>query len=333
MGNKDNEDRITTNTDLNSCKPDHCIALPKIGTTHVNEQICVMAENQIYITSGEFELFVDIPSNYRAIHMSRNIEALHNILWTIEDGRTSLNQIVLEDICPRIVVELLRRHEYSQNAYASLLLDYYIPKTAPVHKDEQREMYRIKLGSHAERQSDKSKMRYLLEAEVMGISACPSAQRYIEQKEQAEMGYSANQRFLWGKTTHPTHMQRVRARVCIEDSDPIRISVKDYIILIEDQMSSATFGLLKRDDEGEIISKALHHPRFIEDIARDVLYALSKEKNINSTSIIDLKVESEESIHKHNASVEITSTIGEIIKECEIGNKTTNTVKKNTFSR
>ena len=62
--------------------------------------------------------------------------------------------------------------------------------------------------------------------------------------------------------------------------------------------SAPIIELLKRPDEKTVTEEAYENPKFCEDIARDVARAVEKFEGVENYSIV---VESEESIHDHNA--------------------------------
>jgi len=57
------------------------------------------------------------------------------------------------------------------------------------------------------------------------------------------------------------------------------------------------FPLLKREDEKFVTEYAYDHPKFVEDILRDVITALRADPRVRQFSV---RVDSLESIHNHN---------------------------------
>ncbi|TLZ54773.1 MAG: GTP cyclohydrolase I FolE2 [Methanobacteriota archaeon] len=78
-------------------------------------------------------------------------------------------------------------------------------------------------------------------------------------------------------------------------------------------LSAPTFGLLKRPDEGRLVEMAHRNPKFVEDVVRDVLERLLKRyPKMPDGTWVRVKSEAEESIHKHNAFAERSTTFGEL---------------------
>jgi len=78
-------------------------------------------------------------------------------------------------------------------------------------------------------------------------------------------------------------------------------------------MSSPTYGLLKRPEEGRLVEAAHRNPRFVEDVVREVLARiLRRYRRLPDGALVSVKSESEESIHKHDAYAERTTTLGEL---------------------
>ena len=75
--------------------------------------------------------------------------------------------------------------------------------------------------------------------------------------------------------------------------------------MIEGASSSPLYTLLKREDEKFITEHAYENPRFVEDVIRELAVTLDNEDRITWYRI---SVESQESIHDHNAFAEIERT-------------------------
>ena len=76
------------------------------------------------------------------------------------------------------------------------------------------------------------------------------------------------------------------------------------IELVEAASSCDVFSVLKRVDEKFVTEKAFDHPKFVEDIVRDIAQQLNSDDNITWFSV---SAENFESIHNHSAYASITS--------------------------
>ena len=69
----------------------------------------------------------------------------------------------------------------------------------------------------------------------------------------------------------------------------------------------------KRPEEARLVENAHRKPRFVEDVVREVLARILKRyPDLPDAAKVSVKSESEESIHKHNAFAERTTTLGEL---------------------
>jgi GTP cyclohydrolase-4 len=99
----------------------------------------------------------------------------------------------------------------------------------------------------------------------------------------------------------------------VEVPERVEIEADDLIDIVEGSLSSPTYGILKRKDEAKVVLKAHEHPKFVEDVVRDILgKVLRKYKNLDDSVHVTVRSESEESIHKHNAFAERVTTLGEL---------------------
>ena len=135
------------------------------------------------------------------------------------------------------------------------------------------------------------------------MTACPCAREVIKtigKYESAEIP--------------PTHNQRNITTLLIEvPGDDKSVDANDLIEIVEQSFSSPTFSILKRKEEGQLVFDAHKNPKFVEDVARDILSEiLKKYKNLPDDVIVVVRSESEESIHKHNAFAERVTTLGEL---------------------
>lgn len=92
------------------------------------------------------------------------------------------------------------------------------------------------------------------------------------------------------------HNQRTIVRIRMRPSDTVWI--EELAALVERNASCDLYSLLKRPDEKFVTEKAYENPKFVEDVARDVFCELDKHPAIAD---FDVAVESQESIHNHNA--------------------------------
>lgn len=298
--------------DINDQRPITSIGIQRVGVVGVRTPICILINEQPVCCTGEFELSVGLSSQYRAVHMSRHIEALHDALCLDSDRGFPLRPLLPHDICQRLVDELLRRHDYACSADASVKFEYFVDRLSPTRQRKHPEPYWVELSGHAARRDADIDTNHSMCIEAVGISTCPCAQNYLRHELARALPLIEGNPQNPGATEAliPTHMQRAIAMVQLSGTHDFPMSLDELILLTEEQMSGRTHALLKRDDEAHTIREALQQPKFVEDIARDIVGALLDVPGIRDETRVTVSVETQESIHKHNAYARIDSHIG-----------------------
>ena len=92
------------------------------------------------------------------------------------------------------------------------------------------------------------------------------------------------------------HNQRAWAKIRIRSTQPVWI--EELVEMAEKGASTPLYSLLKRPDEKCVTEMAYENPRFVEDAVREIALQLNGDPRIDWYTVT---VESEESIHNHNA--------------------------------
>jgi GTP cyclohydrolase-4 len=115
-----------------------------------------------------------------------------------------------------------------------------------------------------------------------------------------------------------SHNQRNRTRLVLEMGDESEIEVDDLIEAIELAQSSPTYAILKRGDEGQVVLNAHRHPKFVEDVIRDLLSSLpDRFPSLPDTVVVRAGTISEESIHTYNVEASHRISFGELRRSAE----------------
>jgi GTP cyclohydrolase-4 len=94
------------------------------------------------------------------------------------------------------------------------------------------------------------------------------------------------------------------------------VDARDLITLAENAMSSENYALLKRPDELYIVNKAHSNPRFVEDVAREILRSVvEKYSDLPEDTFVWVRQRNEETIHKYDVEAEGWGTLGELRSE------------------
>ncbi len=302
--------------DIQANQPEIPITLTRVGVTDVKKLVEVARKNKRPIVLlSMFDIFVDLPSDRKGANLSRNFEAIDEVL----EEMIASPVYEIEDLCGEVAKRLIGRHEYALNAEVRMRSEYVLKRETPQTKIKCQEVVNIFAEAKAIRGKDLT-IRKLVGAEVLGITACPCAQEIMRDKAKKELvnlgvGNDVIKKFL-NRVPMPTHNQRGRGVISIEVHDSNFVSIDKIIEIIEDSMSSQMFELLKRSDEAAVVEKAHKNPKFVEDCVRTMAQKIVTEfPELPDDSVIIIKQINEESIHRHNAFAERKSTLGELRQE------------------
>jgi len=247
--------------DVQNEKDQRNIPINKVGVNNVKYPLSVIDKNgKIQHTIATINMYVDLPHHYRGTHMSRFIELIskHNVNLNLQNLDS-----ILKDILKTFDCEL---------AHFEVVFPYFLYKKAPISKIESPTEYECKV----ECEMDKTeKLKLITEVKVPVHTLCPCSKEIS--------GYGA-------------HNQRAEVKIRIRSSKLVWF--EELIETAENCASAPIFTLLKRKDEKFITEMAYNNPKFVEDVAREIVIKLKKDNRISWYSV---EVISFESIHKHNA--------------------------------
>lgn len=304
--------------DIQANKPKIPINLTRVGVTNVKKLVAVKRKDKRPVMLiSTFDIFVDLPSDRKGANLSRNFEAVDEVL----EKAVNMPVYEIEQLCSDVALNLLVRHEYATRAEVHLKSEYVIKRESPSTKMECQEVVEIFAEAKATRAGPTHiGITKLIGAEVVGMTACPCAQEIMTdnaRKQLEEIGVDNRKiaEFLH-RVPMATHNQRGRGIISIEVSSDDFISLEKVIAIIERSMSSSVFELLKRSDEAMVVQTAHKNPKFVEDCVRTMAQNVVKEFNdLPDEAVVTIKQINEESIHRHNAFAERVATIGELRKE------------------
>jgi len=303
--------------DIQACVPDFPFNLTRVGVTGVKKLIKIErgGDERPVVLISDFEVFVDLPSDRKGANLSRNFEAIDEVL---EDA---INRpvYVIEELCGEIAKRLLARHEYATRAEVKMKSEYIVRRQTPFTRATCQEVVDI-FAEAVARAGPAGYLRKTVGAEVMGMTACPCAQEIMKEQARSELikaGLSEDATSdLLTRLPMATHNQRGRGSISIEVRDRRCVSIDRIIKIIEESMSSKVYGLLKRPDEALVVSRAHSNPRFVEDCVRTMAQkTVEAFCDLPDDAAVTLKQINEESIHQHNAFAERTATMGELRAE------------------
>ena len=296
------------------------IKLTRVGVTGVKKLLQLERKNKRpIILLPTFDAFVDLPNNQKGVHMSRNPEAISEVLETVANDST----VDIESLCAKIVDKIMTKHEYAKRVEISMTTDFMFLKESPVTKNKTQEMSKLIAKATGFRKEDGTiEIRKQIGAEVIGMTVCPCAQESVRESNKNKLldflDEETTQKVL-DTVTFASHNQRGVGTVLIEVPEDKKIKAEDIIEIIESSMSSPVCELLKRPDENATVLNAHANPVFVEDCVRNMMEKIAtKYSDLPDDTLITARQENQESIHRHNAYAEKVTTMGELKTELNI---------------
>ena len=223
------------------------IPIDKVGIKGIRHPVRVLDRSVgRQETVATFNMYVDLPQDFKGTHMSRFVQVLENHEYEIT---VATFQRMLREMA-----DLLE----ARSGHIEMTFPYFVRKAAPVSGVASLMDYDVTLVG-AIRDGD---VRISTRVVVPVTSLCPCSK--------AISAYGAhNQR------SHVTVHAHTRALVWIEE----------LIDVVEHEASCQLFGLLKRPDEKFVTEYAYDNPKFVEDLVRDVAQRLDADPRIEGYSI------------------------------------------------
>ena len=306
--------------DTQDDEPQIPIKLTRVGVTGVKKLLQLERRNKRpIILLPTFDAFVDLPFNQKGVHMSRNPEAISEVLDSISEDKS----VGVESLCAKIVEKMMDKHEYARRVEISMTTDYMFMRESPVTKHKTQEMANLKAKAVGLRDDDGNvEIRKSIGAEVIGMTVCPCAQESVRESDKNKLleflDEETTQKVL-DTVTFASHNQRGVGTLLIEVPEGWEVKGEDIIDIIEKSMSSPVCELLKRPDENATVMNAHRKPVFVEDCVRNMMEMIAeKYSDLPDDTLITSRQENHESIHRHNAFAEKVTTMGDLKAELNL---------------
>ncbi len=223
------------------------LAIDKVGIKDIRHPVRVRdrTEGEQH-TVASFNMFVELPHNFKGTHMSRFVEILNE-----HEREISVQSFkgMIREMTERLNAE---------KGHIEMTFPFFVSKKAPVTGVASLVDYCVTLSGDI----DGNRLSMMIKVIVPVTSLCPCS------KEISEYG-AHNQR------SHVTVSVKSRAFIWIEE----------LIELVEQQASCEIFGLLKRPDEKYVTERAYDNPKFVEDMVRDVAARLNADDRVDSYTV------------------------------------------------
>ncbi len=230
--------------DVQSSQDTRQIPINKVGIKDIRHPVRVADRTgEEQHTIANFNMYVNLPHNFKGTHMSRFVEILNN----------HEREITVKSF-KEMMVEMTERLE-ADSGHVEMSFPYFVNKTAPVSNVQSLMDYDVTfIGDFVDGDN-----KFTLKVLVPVTSLCPCSKKISD--------YGA-------------HNQRSHVTVTATLKDFMWI--EEIIDLVEKEASCELYGLLKRPDEKAITERAYDNPKFVEDMVRDVAARLNTEERVSS---------------------------------------------------
>lgn len=219
------------------------LTIDKVGVKDVRHPVRIQDRSgSEQHTVATFNMYVELPHNFKGTHMSRFVEILSN-----HEREISVRSF-------RAMLQETREHLDAGTGHIQMTFPFFLEKTAPITRVKSLMDYQVTLIGEIVGNTVSTEVRVV----VPVTSLCPCSKQISE--------YGA-------------HNQRSHVTVSIKAS--AFIWIEEIIDIVEKEASCELYGLLKRPDEKYVTEKAYDNPKFVEDLVRDVAGQLNQDERIN----------------------------------------------------
>jgi GTP cyclohydrolase IB len=233
--------------DVQGSKDTRQIPINKVGIKDIRHPVRVADRSGgEQHTIANFNMYVNLPHNFKGTHMSRFVEILneHEREITVKSFK-------------HMLAEMVERLE-AQSGHIEMSFPYFVNKKAPVSGVESLLDYDVTFIGEIHDGKPMTTLKVLIPV----TSLCPCSKNISD--------YGAhNQR------SHVTVTARTNSFVWIEE----------LIDIVEQEASCELYGLLKRPDEKHVTERAYDNPKFVEDIVRDIAARLNEEDRVTRYTV------------------------------------------------
>jgi GTP cyclohydrolase IB len=197
-------------------------------------------------TVANFNMYVDLPHNFKGTHMSRFVEILNN-----HEREISVKSF-------RDMMSELTERLDAASGHIEMTFPYFVNKKAPVSGVQSLMDYKASLIG------ERRKGESIIWAKVVVpvTSLCPCSKKISD--------YGA-------------HNQRSHVTICVKVDGFVWL--EELIELAEQEASCELFGILKRPDEKWVTERAYDNPKFVEDLVRDIAVRLNADSRIRAYTV------------------------------------------------
>jgi GTP cyclohydrolase-4 len=236
--------------DVQTRAPEIRMPLSRVGVNNVRKLLRVRRGEgkRDIVLLANFECYVNLPSFQKGTHMSRNLEAINEIIEKASEKPV----YKLEELCSDVVLEILRRHSYASMSEVSMESNLMVHRRSPLGRATQ-DFVKLIAKAKAERSNGVILTREI-GAEIQGIIL-----------------------HFAGESKGKMCTQRAKARLSISTRGDEYVPLEDILDILEASMSAKAYGALSREEESIVLSQACSTPRSPREVVEAILEGV-KEK-------------------------------------------------------
>lgn len=220
------------------------IAINKVGIKDIRHPVRIKDRNDgEQHTIATFNMYVNLPHNFKGTHMSRFVEILNS-----HDKEIDVNSF--KDMLSEMAIKL-----EADSGHIEMNFPYFVNKAAPVSGVKSLMDYDVTLIGEIHNGNPTLYIKVV----VPVTSLCPCSKKISDRG---------------------AHNQRSHVTVQVRTSEFIWI--EEIIDLVEEEASCELFSLLKRPDEKHVTERAYDNPKFVEDAVRDVAGRLNDDDRFSA---------------------------------------------------
>lgn len=253
--------------DVQDRSDDRGVALDEVGVKNVRIPITVMdRDNTSQRTVALVRMGVNVPAHKKGTHLSRFMRSLRDhgeelSLYSLAELAREL-RTVLEGQRVRIRVEF----------------PYFLQRAAPVSGEEGT----LDVDCAFEVVDTEGAVEHWLEVTTPITTVCPCSRDISDYGAHNQRGH-------------------VTCRVLCDVDEagmPALVWIEDIVEIAEVSGSAPVHPVIRRSDERHVTMAAYRNPKFVEDVARDVLLGLRSALGVGQARV---DITNDESIHAHDA--------------------------------
>jgi GTP cyclohydrolase-4 len=263
------------------------LSLGRVGVVNVRKLIRIpRKEKRPIILLVDFHCFVDLPSFQKGIHMSRNLEAINEVLEEVVKDPV----YELEALCQDIVQKVLQKHEYAQKCEVEMESQYMVYGKTPVGR---RSQDFIKLLAKATARRGERPVETEVGAEIQGV---------ILHHDRGRPG-----------GTPPGPVQKATASLVLTVPEGRFVKIEEIVRILERTLGSRVTSYLDEEEEEEVLAEIRRSPRDVSGVVTAILQGVRERfGDLPPDTKVHARCEAIEPLFPYTPFAERTALLGDL---------------------